>query len=125
MRFLLAASAWLLLAGCAAPPVPDSGAEGTVWYGPVCPVQRDPPEPECNDRLYETDLLLTRPGPNGSIVARFHSDAEGTFRVTAGPGEYTIRGENQAGPPSCSAPVFTVQAHQWTAVRVECDSGIR
>ena len=120
---------WLLLApvalvGCTSPP-PTGGVEGTVWIGPTCPVVQNPPDPECDDRRFETPLVLVRAGTD-EVAGRFSSDANGTFLVPAHPDTYEIRRPPDAGqPPSCHAGPFQVEADRYTHVTVTCDSGIR
>ncbi len=121
-RALTAGVVVLALAGCSAPAA-DGGVSGTVWYGPVCPVARDPPDPDCADRPYEVDLLLAKANAE-AVVRRFSSEADGTFSVAAPAGEYTIRNDGQQ-PPSCWAGPFTLTAGAWIRVDVHCDSGIR
>lgn len=117
---LLCLGVWL--AGCSAPAT-DSGIEGTVWVGPTCPVERDPPDPECADRPLRTDLVVAR---GSKVAASFSSAQDGTFRVAVGPGDYEIRmTEGSTTPPTCPATPVTVVAGQYTHMDVSCDSGIR
>ena len=125
MRVLLVATlAALLLSGCtvstyAAP----SGIQGTVWIGPTCPVQRDPPDPDCADRRHETTLELTT--ADGVFVRRFASDGNGTYRIDVAPGNYAIRSPPEQTLPSCAAGPVTVVAGDYPTLDVPCDSGIR
>src|SRR3989344_3538032 len=63
---------------------------GTVMQGPVCPVMRDPPDPDCADKPYKTTLAVTSPD-GAKVVKTFTSDAEGKFYVEIPPGQYAIR----------------------------------
>jgi hypothetical protein len=129
MRFALALAALALLAvaGCMAGPPAGTGVQGTVFLGPTCPVQRDPPDPQCADRPYAADLALTT--PDGRLAKTFSSDANGTFRVDVEPGTYIIRSAQQDAPshPACSSTdgSFVVAAGAYTTVQVSCDTGIR
>jgi hypothetical protein len=108
------------------PEVTDGGIEGTATMGPTCPVERDPPDPDCADRPYEGDLVLTTPD-QGRIVKKFFTDADGEFRVAIGPGQYSIRSDPASGNfPYCSAQgTITVEAGRFTKADVSCDTGIR
>jgi hypothetical protein len=124
MRRLLVCA--LVLAGCSSGPGPDSGIRGEVLYGPVCPVETDPPQEDCADRPYETELaVMTEDGED--VVELFGSDADGSFEVRVEPGRYVIRsvpGSQQ--PPSCSTQeTVVVEEDRFTETTVHCDSGIR
>lgn len=116
-----------LLGGCLGDPDPtDSGIEGTAMTGPHCPVERDPPDPQCADRPYEGDLVVTTPD-QGRIVKGFTTNAQGGFRVAVAPGVYSIRNDPASDNfPYCSTPgTITVEAGRFTSVEVSCDTGIR
>jgi hypothetical protein len=127
-----ALSGALLLAGCAAPGVPPSssltgsGIEGKVWLGPTCPVERNPPDPNCADRPFATRLALTT-ADGARVVTEFDSGEDGAFHVRAEPGDYVIRGAREGGgPPTCASEgAITVVAERFTMADVQCDSGIR
>jgi hypothetical protein len=87
---------------------------------------QNPPVPECNDKLYATDLALTS-ADQDTVIATFSSDASGTFTVAAAPGEYVIRSANRAAMyPRCSTNgTITVTADSYATTTVSCDTGIR
>jgi hypothetical protein len=118
----------LLLAGCGSPeePEPTGGIEGTVMLGPNCPVETDPPQPDCEDTPYSTHLVV-KTSDESRTVAEFESNAEGHFRVAVAPGDYVIRQAESANPyPYCSgAETVTVVEGQYTETTVSCDTGIR
>ena len=120
MRLVLVAV--LLLAGCATPSHATSGIEGTAMVGPTCPVQHDPPDPQCADRAYTGDLELVR---DGSMVQRFTVAANGAFHIDAAPGTYTLRSPEDQMLPRCDAGPVTVKANAYAHLDVACDSGIR
>ena len=53
----------------------ESGIIGKVLLGPTCPVMRDLPDPECNDRPFETALTLIT--ENGSKIIKTFSSNKG------------------------------------------------
>lgn len=119
------ALAALLLAGCGSPSIPDLGIEGVVLAGPTCPVERNPPEPGCEDRPISTPLVAVNLDTERS--ARITPDDDGTFRIQLVEGTYVIRQPGGAStPPTCSEtePIVVV-AHAYTKVTVRCDTGIR
>jgi hypothetical protein len=123
MRWL--AVAVVLLAGCTDPSVPSGGVEGAAMMGPTCPVERDPPEPGCEDRPFVGELeVVTSHG--GKARLTFQTASDGTFRVRVSPGTYEIRSPSgTAMPPTCGSPPFNVAEDAYTPVAVSCDTGIR
>jgi hypothetical protein len=97
---------------------------GQALVGPTCPVERDPPEPQCADRPYQGDLaVLSR---SGDLVKTFRTDANGTFALSLDLGTYTIGNVPGSGRlPRCSAGPFTLVDATPLRVAVSCDSGIR
>ena len=114
----------LTMAACGTPAAqPGSGIQGTVQAGPTCPVERInspcPPRP-----LAAT--VVVRDG-SGSEVSRFHSGADGHFKVELAPGSYTVVGLN-VGTGFLPRPIptsVTVTPGNYTTINVEYDSGIR
>lgn len=108
------------------PPLPSSGIQGRVLLGPTCPVMRDPPDRECDDRVFETSLALTT-ADGTKVIKLFNSDVNGAFRISVAPGLYRI-GSTPGGPamPSCSkSEAVEVKVNSYTETTVYCDSGIR
>ncbi|HLB63531.1 MAG TPA: hypothetical protein VJJ46_01715 [Anaerolineales bacterium] len=119
----LALACALLLAACAsAPPAVDSGIEGTVWIGPMCPVVIA--GTECPDQPYQAELEVL--AADGAVLATVESDGRGRYRVGLPAGEYTLVPLSPAaGIPSASPIPFTVMPGEWTRLDVHYDSGIR
>jgi hypothetical protein len=103
-----------------------SGIRGRVLLGPMCPVMRDPPDSQCADRLFQTNLVLTTLD-GARIVKSFSSDINGVFQVSVAPGFYLIRSApGGAVMPSCSkGEAVEVRANAYTETTVYCDTGIR
>ena len=122
---LAVALAPFLVAGCTADVAPATGfLGGTVRLGPTCPVESDPPEPDCADRPYAADLEVRT--LDDRFVVAFRSGEEGTFWVEVPVGQYRIADAGEdAAPPTCSSDVFVIRMDETTQVEVECDSGIR
>src|SRR5688500_17570754 len=103
-RILAIASLLGLASGCILPgdAAGTSGIHGIAMVGPTCPVERDPPDPECKDRPYSGPLVVVT--PDDRVVKEFESAENGTFRVTVAPGEYHVRSKQMGNPPTCSTP---------------------
>jgi hypothetical protein len=114
----------LLLAACGTPAAqPGTGIQGIVQVGPTCPVERlnspCPPRP-----LAAT--IVVRDG-NGAEVTRFHSGADGRFKINLTPGSYTLLGL-AVGSSFLPRPIptsVTVTQGTYVSVTVQYDSGIR
>jgi hypothetical protein len=124
MRVVTALLATSLITACATTtPIPNSGVEGQVLIGPMCPVIQE--GEECPDMPFEADLEVT--DHKGKVLARFESDEEGYFRIAFAPGEYILVPVSpNAGAPPWAEPIrFQVERYSWTKVTVLFDSGIR
>ncbi len=103
-------------------PSGDSGVEGRVTIGPMCPVVRL--GTDCPDAPYAAALVVE--DEQGRDVARTESGADGTFRVALSPGAYQLvpqPGENRI--PWAQPVPFTVVSGEWVRVDIAYDSGIR
>jgi hypothetical protein len=114
---------WALLAACAwAAPLPDTGVEGKVSIGPMCPVVQI--GAECPDSPYAALLIVE--DDRGRQAARIESAADGSFRVALPAGDYRLVPQpGESGMPWAEETPFTVVAGMWTQVDVLYDSGIR
>lgn len=107
------------------PKILNSGIKGMVLLGPTCPVMRDPPDPQCADKPYKTNLVLTT-ADQARVITTFSSDSNGKFEVKIEPGEYAIRSAAAANIlPYCSHDKFKVEANKFTSMTIQCDTGIR
>ncbi len=99
---------------------------GLVTAGPVCPVERNPPQPACSARPVPRAQILVRDAA-GSEVALVTSGADGSFSLDLEPGSYRLLPQpvdGLLGTPS--AIDLLVSAGDRTAsVAVEYDTGIR
>ena len=103
-----------------------SGIKGIALLGPMCPVQKIPPDPNCADRPYKTELVATLAGQSGDTT-QFSSGSDGKFVVDLLPGDYTIGSADTAGMFShCkSQGAITVNKNEYTNITLNCDTGIR
>ena len=112
----------LLLAACLQTPQSlDSGIEGIVTIGPMCPVMQE--NVPCPDKPYQAELnVLTT---SGKEVTRFQTDENGRFRIDLAPGDYILHPESPNGLPYAEDLPFTVNDHEFTQLKISYDSGIR
>ncbi len=107
------------------PVTTSSGISGTVLVGPTCPVERNPPDPQCADRPLQTTLVVKN-ADETKTISSFSSDSKGHFKITLPAGDYVIRSApSQNRLPTCSSDLIKVTANTYTNTTVNCDSGIR
>ena len=101
-----------------------SGVQGTVSLGPVCPVERIPPDPACADKPYATAVLIYRTGSDAPFVIGA-SDSAGHFKLSLPPGSYSVTAGSGKTLPRCAREDAAVVPDEYTTVDISCDSGIR
>ena len=112
----------LILSTCSTKPkATDSGIEGQVFIGPMCPVVQV--GQECPDQPYQA--ILTVNSLEGERIAQIQTDAEGRFRIPLQPGEYILHPESQNVLPFAKEQTILVEDGVFTQVIVNYDSGIR
>lgn len=126
LRLLLAAASLVTLLGCDVD-LPSGTLRVHVTAGPVCPVESDPPDPNCAPREVADAPIRVMPADGRDIViAEGRTDATGRLTLTVPAGDYLVVGgdvEGLMGAPE-PAPVSVVEGD---AVDVELgyDTGIR
>ena len=99
----------------------ESGMEGQVLIGPMCPVvQVGQP---CPDQLYQTTLTIN--GQDGKKITQAQTDQRGRFKISLKPGQYILHPESPNVMPFAAEQSFSVVAGQFTQITVNYDSGIR
>lgn len=99
----------------------DSGIEGMVTIGPMCPVVQE--GVPCPDQPYQA--MLTVQSTSGKKIKQFQTDEQGYFKVELAAGEYILHPESPNSLPFAADIPFTVREHQFTQLEVIYDSGIR
>lgn len=121
----------LILTACLPVPEPTSGATGVIQIevvaGPVCPVERDPPDPNCEPRPVEGVRVLLQPADGRDIlVGEATTDADGNATIRVQPGDYLVVGGDVAGLMGRPDPTtVTVVAAETVTVSISYDTGIR
>lgn len=110
----------------------NSGAgriEGAVTIGPLCPVERIPPDPTCRPKpeMFARVKVIVR-RPDGATVREVDLDESGNYSVELEPGTYLV-GTNDHGfglgvgeQPSV---VVELAAGEAERVDIDIDTGIR
>lgn len=107
----------------ACPGTGQSGIKGTVSLGPTCPVEQNPPNPQCADKSYAASFTAT----GGGKVLPFSSASDGTFELSLPPGMYSVSPAPSAPslPRCASVEDIAVVAGAYTNITISCDTGIR
>jgi hypothetical protein len=103
----------------------ESGIEGQVSIGPMCPVER--PDRPCPDKPFAASIELQNQDNQGNHLT-VRSGEDGSFRVKLPPGKYklTPMAPNPGAPPHAPPPqAVTVESGKYAHVTIKYDSGIR
>ena len=97
---------------------------GQVLLGPICPVERIPPDPACAPKPYKTSIDIWS-ALTGSRYKSVASDTAGVFNISLDPGTYVLRATSGSTYPRCSNLQVKVVAGKSQSVIINCDTGIR
>jgi len=104
---------------------PDTGIGGVATAGPVCPVEKNPPDPRCAPRPVAGATIVIR-NASGAQVAVAISGADGHYFVSLPPGDYEVDPQPVQGLLGTAGKrQATVAAGAITDVALEYDTGIR
>ena len=127
-RLWLVLGLLLLVAACgsAAPSVPPgTGLAITAAAGPVCPVERVPPDPACAPRPVAGATVVVLDG-QGKTVATVVLDDKGLANVPLAAGNYVVQAQPANGLMGTpEAQNVTVVDGAMTPVLLAYDTGIR
>ena len=101
----------------------NSGIEGIVTIGPVCPVERIPPDPKCADRPYQAHLKIVN--QNGDVVTSFTTESSGAYHVELPAGFYTVENNSTSVMPTLRPTPIRVIEGSVSLLNLTFDSGIR
>jgi hypothetical protein len=102
-----------------------TGIGGVVTAGPVCPVEKNPPDPACAPRPVAGAVLVVQDAA-GTEVARITTEADGTFFAELPAGFYVVTPQPANGLMGTAGPQ-SVTVTDGAAVRLDLtyDTGIR
>ena len=119
-----------VVSGCGADGVGEAPAatarlEVTALAGPTCPVETDPPSPDCTPRPVEGAVIVVTDS-GGTEVARGTTGSDGQLIIAVAPGGLLVVPQPVDGLLG-TAPVVTVTvaAGQTLRVTADYDTGIR
>lgn len=120
----------LLVVACSPAPAVTPGPmlvtlSGTAVAGPICPVERLPPDPACAPRPVEGARILVV-DLNGAQVAEGMTDAAGAFSIELLPGSYTLLSQPIDGLMGVPSPHAVDVGHDGAdGIVLDYDTGIR
>ncbi len=130
LRWFIAVSA-LALAACDSTGGTGDGADATARLeitalaGPVCPVETDPPSPECAPQPVGSATIVVTDAA-GDEVARGTTGPDGVVGFDVAPGELTVVPQPVEGLLGTASTIgATLTAGQTLRVTVDYDTGIR
>jgi hypothetical protein len=129
--------AWVVMAiaivGCGGPstssgPSPigagKTGISGLATAGPVCPVERVPPDPACAPRPVAGARVVIRDA-SGTEVATTVTGLDGAFFVELEPGDYVVEPQPVQGLMGTAAQQSVSVGDGSVVVQLDYDTGIR
>ena len=125
--FVIAVIACLGVCATAGGTVRGSGIAGRVVAGPTCPVERVPPDPQCQPRPLAASLRI-HPAGKHSPVDTVRSGSDGRFSIHLAPGVYVVKPLARSGSPLPRPPApsqVRVRVGRFTHVTITYDTGIR
>ena len=118
------------MSGCDKQTTTETGfLEGVISIGPICPVERDPPDPAClpTAETYKAYPVSVWTSDGERRIAQLNPALDGSFRTSLAPGSYLVileNEQNRIGGSNLPAEV-SINAHDKTVLNINIDTGIR
>ncbi len=119
-----------LVAGCDKFFSHDTGyLEGKISIGPLCPVERVPPDPGClpTAETYKAYPVSVWTSGGRREMARLNPSLDGFYQVSLVTGKYLVKLDNGNNiPGSSNLPVLvSIAGRDTTVLNINIDTGIR
>jgi len=119
-----------LISGCEKQFTQEAGfLEGIISIGPLCPVEKDPPDPDCLPTLetYKAFPVTIWTSNGRRKITQVNPALNGSYKIELNPGRYLIileTGQNRIGSSNLPAEVVIVSQAK-TTLNIDIDTGIR
>ncbi len=102
-----------------------SSISGLATAGPVCAVEKNPPDPSCAPRPVVGATIVIR-NASGNVIAQLATGSDGAFFADLEPGRYIVEALPADGLLGTPGPQpVTVEADSTATVQLDYDTGIR
>jgi hypothetical protein len=103
--------------------------KGVITIGPLCPVQRIPPDPAClpTEETYKSYPVVVRTADGANKVVQINPELNGSFSVELSAGNYVValeNNQNRIGSSNLPAKVSII-SEDTTFLNIDIDTGIR
>jgi len=100
--------------------------QGRVLLGPICPVMKEIPDPNCADKGYKTTVKVIEIGsPKSSPFLTAESDENGFYELILPVGEYALHPIGGSPLPFCDTKEISIVDKDLSETNLSCDTGIR
>jgi len=120
----------LLGSGCDKQITQEAGfLEGIISVGPLCPVEKDPPDPDCLPTLetYKAYPVSIWTSNGERKITQVNPALDGSYKVALNPGNYLVileNGQNRIGSSNLPEEV-EISSQTETILNIDIDTGIR
>ncbi len=124
-------SGMILISGCIQQQnqISENGIlEGKVTIGPLCPVERIPPDPSCQptEETYKAWPIAVYTADKETKVTQIEPNLDGTYKINLSAGNYIVDLENQQPIGGRNLPAtISINSGRTTTLNIDIDTGIR
>ena len=126
---LLFLTTLVFTAGCDSETIQENGIlEGTISIGPICPVEKIPPDPAClpTAETYKAYPIYVCTPDGSKKITLIIPAPDGSFSTELVPGDYLIILDKKNGIGSSNLPqTVTIKPLETTTISIDIDTGIR
>ena len=121
----------ILISGCTqqpAKPLEKGFLEGKITIGPICPVERFPPDPNCEpkEETYTAWQIAIWTSDERKKVAQIQPDLNGTYKLELPVGTYVVDFEKEQHFGGNNLPAtIAIDSGKTTVLNIDIDTGIR
>ena len=123
-------SGLLFISGCDKQKTQEVGfLEGVISIGPICPVEKIPPDPGClpTAETYKAYPVAIMTSDGRRKIEQINPALDGSFNLELAPGHYLIileKEQNKIGGSNLPVEVSII-AQKKTLIHIDIDTGIR